>query len=81
MSGSSIPEVAPKERVIRALETLGYHTVRQGAHIAMSFYTNTGIQIPLTIPDQMAYKASTLRTILSRAGITKQDFLTAYNKT
>lgn len=78
---NTIPEVAPKERVIRTMETLGYHVVRQGAHIAMSYFTNTGVQIPLTIPDQIAYKASTLRTILSRAGITKQDFLSAYNKT
>jgi hypothetical protein len=78
---ANIPEVAPKERVISALEELGYRVIRQGTHIAMSYSTNSGIQFPLTIPDQIAYKSSTLRAILSRAGIAKQDFLQAYNKT
>jgi predicted RNA binding protein YcfA (HicA-like mRNA interferase family) len=77
---STIPEVAPKERVIKALEELGYRVVRQGTHIAFSYYTPSGVQYPLTIPDQIAYNASTLRAILSRAGIAKQDFLTAYAK-
>lgn len=79
MSTGSIPEVAPKDKVIHALENLGYHLVRQGTHISMSCYTSRGIQIPLTIPDVPEFKASALRMIISRAGITKQDFLEAYN--
>jgi hypothetical protein len=78
---TSIPEVAPKERVVGALEALGYHIIRQGSHIAMTYYTSSGIQLPMTIPDQVSYKSSTLRTILSRAGIAKQDFIQAYNRT
>ncbi len=77
---SNIPEVAPKERVVKALEELGYRIVRQGTHIAFSYYTASGVQFPLTIPDQIAYNASTLRAILNRAGISKQDFMTAYAK-
>lgn len=80
MIASSIPEVAPKDKVIHALENLGYRLVRQGTHISMSCYTHSGIQIPLTIPDIPEFKASTLRMIISRAGITKQDFLEAYTK-
>lgn len=78
---SNIPDVAPKERVVSALETLGYHIVRQGTHIAMSYYSNSGVLFPITIPDQIAFKSSTIRIILSRAGIPKQDFIQAYNKT
>jgi predicted RNA binding protein YcfA (HicA-like mRNA interferase family) len=77
---ATIPEISPKERVIKALEELGYRIVRQGTHIALSYYTASGVQFPLTIPDQMAYNASTIRAILSRAGISKQDYLTAYQK-
>jgi len=75
-----IPESASKERVIHALENLGYRLVRQGTHISMSCYTASGMQIPLTIPDNQEYKESTLRMIISRAGITKQEFLEAYNR-
>ncbi len=77
---TSIPDSAPKDKVIHALENLGYRLVRQGTHISMSCYTSSGIQLPLTIPDIPEFKASTLRMIISRAGITKQDFLEAYNK-
>ncbi len=76
----TIPDISPKDRVIKALELLGYRIVRQGSHIALSYYTASGVQFPLTIPDQIAYNASTLRAILTRAGISKQDFLTAYSK-
>lgn len=76
---SSIPESAPKDKVIRALENLGYRLVRQGTHISMSCFTSNGMQLPLTIPDIPDFKASTLRMILSRAGISKQDFLKAFN--
>ncbi len=77
---ASMPEVAPKDKVIHAFENLGYRLVRQGSHISMSCYTANGLQLPLTIPDIPEFKASTLRMIISRAGITKQDFLTAYQK-
>ncbi len=78
---ATFPDISPKERVIKALEELGYRIVRQGSHIALSYYTASGVQFPLTIPDQIAYNGSTLRAILSRAGISKQDFLAAYSKT
>lgn len=77
---STFPDVSPKERVIKALEGLGYRVIRQGSHIAMSYFTASGIQFPLTIPDQIAYNASTMRAIISRAGISKQDYLEAYQK-
>jgi predicted RNA binding protein YcfA (HicA-like mRNA interferase family) len=77
---ATIPDISPKERVIKALEELGYRIVRQGTHIALSYYTASGVQFPLTIPDQIAYNASTLRAILTRAGISKQDYLNAYQK-
>lgn len=75
-----IPETASKEKVIHTLENLGYRLVRQGTHISMSCFTAGGMQIPLTIPDNPVYKESTLRMIISRAGITKQEFLEAFNR-
>ncbi len=33
---------------------------------------------PLTIPNQRAIKSSTLRTILTQSGVSREDFLAAY---
>lgn len=33
----------------------------------------------LTIPNHLKIKASTLRTVCSKAGISKEEFLEAYN--
>ncbi len=75
---SGLPDLSPRERVVSTLESLGYHVVRQGSHIALAHYTNTGRQYPLTIPDQTSYKASTIQSILSTAGIPLKEYLDAY---
>jgi len=77
---NNLPAAAPKDHVIRAFETLGYRLVRQGNHIALSYQTNSGVQFPLTMPDMKSYPSNTLRTILSRAGIARKDFVDAYQK-
>jgi predicted RNA binding protein YcfA (HicA-like mRNA interferase family) len=73
-----LPELSPRERVVSALETLGYHVIRQGSHIALAHYTNTGRQYPLTIPDQTSYQASAIQSILNTAGIPLKEYLDAY---
>ena len=40
-----------------------------------------GSPTPLTMPDHKRLKSSTLRTICNQAGIPRNDFLNAYQKT
>ena len=72
------PVDAPNRKVVRALQSLGFRLVREGNHIAMERTNPDGTATPLTMPNHPAIKASTLRSILTKAGISRGDFLTAY---
>ncbi|MFZ5451048.1 MAG: type II toxin-antitoxin system HicA family toxin [Thermodesulfobacteriota bacterium] len=74
------PIDAPKARVIRTLENLGLRVLRERQHIAMLRQNSDGSQTPLTMPNHPYLKASTLRTICTQAGISREEFLTAYQK-
>lgn len=72
------PVDAPKARVIRTLEQLGFRIIREGNHISMLRENLDGTSTPLTMPNHRFIKGSTLRRICSQSGITRDDFLEAY---
>ena len=77
---SKFPADAPIRNVISALERLEFNMVREGNHIAMLRNNADGTKTPLTIPNHRTIKSSTLRTILTQYGISREDFLAAYFK-
>lgn len=77
---TKFPVDAPIRRVIEALERLGFRMVRQGNHIAMVRENADGTRTPLTMPNHPRLKGSTLRTILTQAGIARDDFLRVYRE-
>lgn len=74
------PVDAPIRKVIKALERLGFRVVREGNHIAMVRENPDGTRTPLTMPNHSRIKRSTLRTILTQAGIARDEFLSAYEE-
>jgi predicted RNA binding protein YcfA (HicA-like mRNA interferase family) len=74
------PIDAPKGKVVKAFEMLGFRKVREGEHISMIRENPDGSKTPLTMPNHPRIKASTLRTICTQAAISRDDFLEAYEK-
>jgi len=77
---TKFPVDAPRTKVVKALAILGFRTVREKEHIAMERENPDGSKTPLTMPNHPKIKASTLRTICSQSGITRDEFLEAYKK-
>jgi predicted RNA binding protein YcfA (HicA-like mRNA interferase family) len=74
------PVDAPNARVIKTLQRLGFRLIRKREHVAMLRENRDGSKTPLTMPNHPKIKASTLRTICTQAGISREDFLAAYDK-
>jgi predicted RNA binding protein YcfA (HicA-like mRNA interferase family) len=72
------PADAPIRKVITTLERLGFRLVREGSHISMLRENPDGTKTPLTIPNHPTIKKSTLRTILTQSGISRELFLKTY---
>jgi hypothetical protein len=72
------PVDAPKSKVLHALSALGFQIVREREHISMVRPNPDGTRTPLTLPNHVTLKASTLRTICSQSGISRADFIKAY---
>jgi predicted RNA binding protein YcfA (HicA-like mRNA interferase family) len=77
---AKFPRDAPKRRVLKALSKLGFQLVREHEHIALSRENEDGSSTPMTIPNHDRIKGSTLRTICTQAGISRKDFLDAFEK-
>jgi len=77
---AQFPVDAPKKKVIRAFELLGFTLVREREHIAMIRENADGKKTSLTLPNHSRIKGSTLRTICTQAGISRDEFLKAYAK-
>ena len=78
---TKFPRDAPKRKVMKALESLGFALIREGNHISMSRINPDGSKTPLTLPNHERIKGSTLLMILRQAGITRDEFIEAFNKT
>ncbi|MBE2201479.1 MAG: type II toxin-antitoxin system HicA family toxin [Anaerolinea sp.] len=74
------PVDAPLYRVLRTFEQLGFTLMREGNHIAMLRENPDGSKTPLTLPNHRTIKGSTLRTILTQTGISRDEFLAAYGQ-
>jgi predicted RNA binding protein YcfA (HicA-like mRNA interferase family) len=75
---AKFPVDAPKRRVVRAFERLGFRLVREAQHVAIVRDNPDGTRTPLTMPSHPRIKGSTLRTICTQAGVSRDDFLQAY---
>jgi len=74
------PHDVPLTRVIKTLEFLDFQIVRSGNHISMERKNSDGTKTPLTMPGHPKIKGSTLRMICTQAGISRDDFLSAFEK-
>jgi hypothetical protein len=77
---AKFPVDAPKAKVVRTLERLGFRIVREREHISMLRINPDGTDTPLTLPNHRTIKGSTLRTICTQGGIPRADFLEAYEQ-
>ena len=74
------PVDAPKNRVIRAMERLGFQVNRARNHIVMVRGNSDGLPNRLVMPNHRRIKGSTLRRICTQSGISRAEFLDAYRE-
>jgi hypothetical protein len=55
-----------------------FQVVREKEHISMVRENPDGSRTPLTMPNHPKIKASTLRTICTQVGVSRDEFLEAY---
>jgi predicted RNA binding protein YcfA (HicA-like mRNA interferase family) len=74
------PVDATKQDVLKTFQSLGFVIVREGNHIILEQKNPDGSITPLVLPNHRTIKGSTLRSILTQAGIEREEFLEAFSK-
>lgn len=77
---AKFPIDAPKSKVLKVLESFGFSIVREKEHISMIRQNPDGPNTPLTLPNHKLIKGSTLRSICTQSGISRDDFIAAYEE-
>jgi predicted RNA binding protein YcfA (HicA-like mRNA interferase family) len=70
------PEV-PKRKVLKVLEQFGFKVIREGNHISLLRENQDGTKTPMTIPNHVFIKGSTLLVACREVDISRDDFLRA----
>lgn len=77
---AKFPVDAPRKRVIKTFESLGFRIIREREHIVMARDNAEGSQTPLVMPNQTQIKSGTLRAICTQVGVSREEFLKAYDQ-
>lgn len=77
---AKFPVDASQKRVIKTFESLGFRMVREREHIVMVRSNLDGTQTPLVMPNQTQIKGGTLRAICTQIGLSREEFLKAYDR-
>jgi predicted RNA binding protein YcfA (HicA-like mRNA interferase family) len=77
---AKFPVDATKSKVIKVLEGFGFLIVREKEHISMIRQNPDGTNTPLTLPNHKRIKGSTLRSICTQSGISRDDFMAVYEQ-
>lgn len=72
------PHDAPRQKVLKTLESLDFLVIRTGNHISLARTNADGSITPMTIPNHPKIKSSTLRTICNQGGISRDEFVKRY---